>query len=216
MTIPLEPVSDSALPEEIYGDFQVNMRGCNDFLTLNFTLSDEQRLLRWSNYGLSADFLGDYFASFFPGTCLDGEQISRRDEVKSVVSFVSNELLENAVKYGRHSQTLPVTITLRLFGDMIVFEASNPSTAEHVKGYRAFVQQLVSGDPAELYFRQLEQTAAGTGQSQMGILTMINDYQARFGWRFSPMPSEAESIQGAAAEVPWLVDVMVCLNVGGR
>jgi hypothetical protein len=216
MTIPLESMLGSASPEEIYGDFQRNLKGCNDFLTLNFTLSDEQRLQRWSNYGLSADFLGDYFASFFPGTCLDGEQISLREEVKSVVSFVSNELLENAVKYGRHSLASPVTITLRLFGDMIIFEATNPSTAEHVMGYRAFVQQLVSGDPAELYFRQLEQTAAGTGQSHMGILTMINDYQARFGWRFAPMPPEAESIQGNTAEIPWLVSVMVCLSVGSR
>ena len=201
---------------EIFGDFLEVPDACNDFLTLNFTLSDEQRLLRWSNYGMSADFLGDYFASFFPGPCLEGEQISRRDEVKSVVSFVSNELLENAVKYGQHSQALPVTITLRLYGDTIVFEAINPSSAERVSCYRSFVEELVSTDPSELYFRQLEQTATGTGLSHMGILTMINDYGARFGWRFAPMAAEGDMQGGDAGDAPWLVSVMVHLRVGSH
>ena len=212
-------MSTPAVQAEIFGEFLETPERCNDFLTLNFTLSDEQRLLRWTNYGMSADFLGDYFASFFPGTCLDGELISRRDEVKSVVSFVSNELLENAVKYGQHSQALPVTITLRLYGDTIVFEATNPSTADRVAGYRAFVEELVAGDPSEIYFRQLEQTASGTGQSHMGILTMINDYGARFGWRFAPMAQGEvglEDGEGPVAGESWLVSVMVHLSVGGR
>lgn len=196
MDTPLEPMSSTATAAEVYGDFKKDPDPCNDFLTLNFTLSDEQRLLRWSNYGMSADFLGDYFASFFPGASLEGEQISRRDEVKSVVSFVCNELLENAVKYGQHSQALPVTITLRLYGDTIVFEAINPSSAERVSCYRSFVQELVSMDPSELYFRQLEQTATGTGVSHMGILTIINDYGARLGWRFEPKLAEGETHGG--------------------
>jgi hypothetical protein len=203
----------SAEQQEALGEFLSNPRPSSDFLTLNFTLSDEQRLLRWSNYGLSADFLGDYFASFFPGTCLEGELISRRDEVKSMVSFIANELLENAVKYGVHTQALPVTITLRLYEDTIVFEASNPTTDERVKNYRTFVQELLAGDATELYFRQLELTASSSGQSQMGVLTMINDYQARFGWSFTPLPNAAEP--GHTAE-QWLVTVMVHLPVGAR
>lgn len=202
---PVDP--DGALCED-YGDFEAAPQACTDFLTLNFTLSDEHRLKRWSNYGLSADFLGDYFSAFFPGPSLDEASISRRDAVKAAVSFVANELIENAVKYGERSDALPITICLRLYGSTILFEASNPATADHVERYRAFVTRLLETDPAELYFQQLEQTATGTGQSHMGLLTMINDYQARFGWRFAPVTAPGSGVER------WMVTVMVRLDLG--
>jgi hypothetical protein len=190
---------------DLYGDFVLEPPACSDFLTINFTLSDENRLQRWSNYGLSADFLGDYFSAFFPGSSLESAPISRRDEVKSAVSFVANELIENAVKYGdRTDDEKPITITIRLYGNTIIFQASNPSSTEHVNRYKGFVSKLIESDPDQLYLEQLEQTAMGTGQSQMGILTMVNDYQARFGWRFAPL----------AAEGQWMVSVMAHLDLG--
>jgi hypothetical protein len=189
---------------DLYGDFEVAPPSCSDFLTLNFTLSDENRMQRWSNYGLSADFLGDYFSAFFPGSSLESAPISRRDEVKAAVSFVANELIENAVKYGDQTDEKPITITIRLYKDSIIFEASNPSNTEHVTRYKGFAAKLLTGDPEQLYFEQLEQTALGSGQSQMGILTMVNDYEARFGWRFTPLASEGK----------WIVSVMVHLGLG--
>lgn len=188
----------------VYGEFQLEPPPCSDFLTLNFTLSDENRLQRWSNYGLSADFLGDYFSAFFPGASLASAPISRRDEVKAAVSFVANELIENAVKYGDRSDEKPITITIRLYKNTITLAASNPSTDRHVDRYKGFVTKLLASDPDQLYFEQLEQTAMGTGQSQMGILTMVNDYQARFGWCFAPLATAGQ----------WLVTVMVHLDLG--
>lgn len=193
---------------ECYGDFDASPPACSDFLTLNFTLSNEHRLKRWSNYGLSADFLGDYFSAFFPGPSLDETSISNRDRVKAAVSFVANELIENAVKYGARNDALPITITLRLYGSTILLEASNPATTEHVDSYKEFVAHLLDSDPTELYFRQLETTALGSGQSQMGLLTMINDYQARFGWRFRSVDSLESDIQR------WTVTVMARLDLG--
>lgn len=188
----------------VYGEFQLEPQPCSDFLTLNFTLSDENRLQRWSNYGLSADFLGDYFSAFFPGASLESAPISRRDEVKAAVSFVANELIENAVKYGDRSDEKPIAITIRLYKNTITLEAANPSSDRHVESYKGFVTKLLASDPDQLYFEQLEQTAMGTGQSQMGILTMVNDYQARFGWSFAPLATAGQ----------WLVTVMVHLDLG--
>ena len=188
----------------LFGEFDVEPPTCSDFLTLNFTLSDENRLQRWSNYGLSADFLGDDFSAFFPGSSLESAPISRRDEAKAAVSFVANELIENAVKYGDPTEEKPITITIRLYKNTIIFEASNPSESVHVNRYKGFVAKLLAGDPDQLYLEQLEQTAMGSGQSQMGILTMVNDYQARFGWRFAPLETEGQ----------WIVSVMVHLDLG--
>jgi hypothetical protein len=46
-----------------------------------------------------------------------------------------------------------------------------------------------------LYAEQLEQTALGLGGSHMGILTMINDYEARLGWKFDPLPQQPGVVQ---------------------
>lgn len=199
-------IAEQIVDEEIlHGDFLISPALCKDILTLNFNLSNEHRLRRWSSYGLSADFLGDYFSAFFPGTCLDGAPISQRQEAKASVSFIANELIENAVKYGDRTDAFPITITLRLDGNTILFEASNPASPEHVQRYQSFVTRLLEGDPSELYFQQLEHTARGSGQSQMGILTIIHDYGARFGWRFRP---------AVTTDSPWLVSVMVHLTLG--
>ncbi|BFM40659.1 hypothetical protein [Synechocystis sp. LKSZ1] len=172
---------------EIFGEFLDPVPLCHDFLTLNFTLSDQSRMQRWRNYGLSADFLGDYFSSFFPGKSVDSQELSEQATVKASVSFIANELLENAVKYGDQSVTLPISITLRLYEEAIIFEASNPIDEGAAQKYQAFIRQLIESDPAQLYFEQLEKTAMGAGESHIGLLTMIYDYEARFGWRFTPV-----------------------------
>lgn len=198
----------------IFGDFLNPPPACKDTLTLNFCLSDEHRLQRWSSYGLSADFIGDYFSAFFPGTSLDGAPISQREEAKASVSFIANELIENAVKYGEHKDSQPIAITLRLYGSTILFEATNPAMPDNVDRYRAFVTRLLEGNPSEMYIQQLEHTAMGSGQSHMGILTMINDYGARFGWRFAPAATMGAVEADGGRH--WLVSVMAHLSLGGN
>jgi hypothetical protein len=175
---------------ETFGEFLDPVPLCSEFLSLNFTLSDSSRMQRWRNYGLSADFLGDYFSSFFPGKSADGPALSHQGTVKASVSFIANELLENAVKYGDPSVTIPINMTLRLYEDAIIFEVSNPIPEAAAQKYQVFIRQLLASDPAQLYFEQLEKTAMGTGESHIGLLTMIYDYEARFGWRFTPIPDQ--------------------------
>jgi hypothetical protein len=179
-------------PPQIFGHFPDPVPPSHEFLTLNFSLSTALRTQRWRNYGLSADFLGDYFSTFFPGEDSTQQGINRRDSIKGSVSYIANELLENAVKYGDASLTLPVSITLYLYTNQIIFEVSNPALKSAVDIYQAFIRILLAHDPSELYLQQLEATATSSGESHMGILTMINDYGAQFGWRFSSLPNYPE------------------------
>ncbi len=190
--------------EQILGDFVVPVPPSDEFLTLNFSLTARDRFDRWRNYGLSADFLGDYFSAFFPGEVSNGDDINLRDHVKGSVSYIANELLENAVKYSDLTLNLPVNITLRLYDKKIIFEASNPINLDSAKHYQDFIKTLLASDPSDLFLEQLEKTAAGSGSSHIGLLTMINDYEAHFGWKFSPISQQLDSF--------W-VTVMVHLNV---
>lgn len=173
----------------ILGQYITQIPPSEEYLTLHFSPAAAPRNRRWRNYGLSADFLGDYFAAFFPGDELLAGKINRRDTVKAAVSYVANELLENAVKYSDSTVNIPISITLYLYEQAIIFRVINHATPDVVHQYQTYLQQLLNADMDEFYTQQLEKTAMGLGESHMGLLTMINDYGAAFGWRFSPTNS---------------------------
>lgn len=180
---------------QTYGEFTPSISASDEYLTLHFSPSTTPRKQRWRNYGLSADFLGDYFAAFFPGDTLPNGQLNRREVVKAAVSFIANELLENAVKYSESIGDHPITITLYLYKQKIIFHVLNFSDRTTAHRYQQFVEHLTQSDPDALYTEQLEQTALGTGNSCIGILTMINDYAAKFGWQFQALDQNSEVVQ---------------------
>jgi len=179
---------------QVFGAFLETVPPSEEYLTLNFSPNAAARKRRWTNYGLSADFLGDYFAAFFPGDELANSKINRRDTVKGAVSYIANELLENAVKYSDEEFERPISITLHLYDQGLIFEVINYANQAAVDRYQGFIQELLASDPDEFYTRQLEKTALGTGESNMGVLSMINDYDARFGWGFERV-SELEVVR---------------------
>ncbi|MFB2934716.1 ATP-binding protein [Aerosakkonemataceae cyanobacterium BLCC-F154] len=176
---------------QIFGEFLEKIPVSNEYLTLNFSPSSAARKRRWEHNGISADFLGDYFAAFFPGNASSENKINRKNTVKSIVSFIANELLENAVKYSDRSANLPITITLYLYEQELIFQVTNYSQQTTVEKYQNFIRELLNSDPDELYTRQLEKTAMGTGESNIGLLTIVNDYSARLGWKFDHLPPDS-------------------------
>lgn len=186
------------LPNQ-FGRFVDCLENSKEYLTICFSPSASARQQRWRNYGLSADFLGDYFATFFPGSSHKAgstEDLMQRDTVKSAISYIANELLENAIKYHSDRAQDPISISLFLYEDLIVFQSINlvePLPAEQFKG---FIQAILSaGDIDHLFSQQLEKAAMGQGESHMGFLTMMCDYGVEFGWGFEPSPQHQDLIQ---------------------
>jgi hypothetical protein len=173
------------MTNQTFGQFFDRIPDSQEYLTLNFSpTSAPQRQRRWRNNGLSADFLGDYFAAFFPGDAVADSAIDLKDAVKAAVSYIANELLENAFKYSDASANLPISITLRLYDREIIFQVTNYTDRATGKHYEEFVRQIESADLEEIYTQQLEKTALGEGSSCMGLLTILHDYSAKGGWKF--------------------------------
>lgn len=179
---------------QIMGEFLEEVPASNDYLTLNFSPTSEARKRCWEHNGISADFLGDYFAAFFPGDTTSKSKINRKTTVKSIVSYIANELLENAVKYSDRTANLPITITLYLYEKELIFSVTNYAHKTTVVKYQEFIHELLASDPDDFYTRQMEKAAMGTGESQMGLLTMVNDYSAQLGWKFDHLQQESQII----------------------
>jgi hypothetical protein len=178
---------------EILGAYEeVDMTG--EELVMGFSPSSIPIRQRWRNNGLSADFLADYLSTFFPTDDPEAEQ--RREDIKGGVSYIANELLENAMKFNDNSRHCRVSIRLQLHPDRIVFHTSNGVTLANAKKFHRFVEELMQGDPQEIYLSRLEENAINehSSASGLGLLTMVNDYSAQLGWKFESYSNDPEYV----------------------
>src|SRR5918999_1510955 len=97
---------------QIFGDFIDTQEGRGEYLKIGFSPNSISLQQRWRNNGLSADFLADYLSTFFPGE--DPDSAERQTEIKDAVSYVANELLENAMKFSYSPSHHSVSIEMFL------------------------------------------------------------------------------------------------------
>ncbi len=175
---------------EILGDFKEDLHKSNEFLCLSFSPGSIPLQQRWRNNGLSADFVADYLVTFFPAREDDPQTIQRQKELKSAVSYIANELLENAMKFHSKQTDDPIQFGLYLQEDNVVIFSINSSDQDTVDQLRQVIDKLTTYDLEELYINQMEQMAEENGDtSGLGLLTIIHDYLAKVGWKFETLPS---------------------------
>jgi hypothetical protein len=176
----------------LFGSFVQNLPPSQEYLILSFSPGSIPLRQRWRNNCLSADFLADYLSTFFLGNDDQQPDSQKQAEVKSAVSYIANELLENAMKYGLEKSPFPISIQIHLNPELIIFQQTNSIHFEQVQKFQAHIEKLINGDPEELYILQLEKN--DDEQSGLGFLTMLNDYGAELGWKFEDLPQESSEM----------------------
>ncbi|MCT7971634.1 DUF6272 family protein [Laspinema olomoucense] len=181
---------------EIFGDFIEELPSGTEYLILGFSPASLPLKQRWRNNGLSADFLADYLTTFFPSSDETALKLDKKAEIQCAVSYVANELLENAMKFSVETQGYPISIQLHLNSERIIFVTTNSISQQKVGDFQAFLKRLSTEDPLQLYIEQLEKNAqeGGSSTSGLGFLTMINDYDAKIGWKFQDMNGDQKAI----------------------
>ena len=170
---------------KIFGDFNDTEIKSREFLKLRFSPSSIPLQQRWRNNGLSADFLADYLITFLPSDENDPNTINRETELKDAVSYIANELLENAMKFNDDSSAYPISIQFQLYHDHLRLCIINSIPAEKIVGFQSFLTELHNTNPQDFYIRQIERANEdGHISSGLGLLTMIDDYGAKLGWKF--------------------------------
>lgn len=185
---------------QIFGKFLNIFPPQNDSLELTFTPTSCPLKKRWRNNRLSAFFIADYFTTFLP---LDDdnniEQKHRINESKSAVSYVANELLENAMKFNNYDSKYRIKFGIHFLQEndlRAVIFTTNSLNKKRVDYLQKFITNLLNSDPEMLYIEQVEKNAEDENSecSGLGILTMINDYEAKLGWKFETISSQEDII----------------------
>ncbi len=182
--------------DQVFGDFLENLPSSQEYLIVSFSPSSVSLQQRWRNNGLSADFLADYLSSFL--TCKDQESDSliKQAEAKDAISYIANELLENAMKYTNQLSSAPISIRICLIEHKIIFQITNSIHFQAVVKFQKYIKELLTFEPYELYLRKLEDnnTEENSAESGLGFLTMVNDYGAKLGWKFNSFADKPEEM----------------------
>ncbi len=183
---------------QIFGNFIDQFPPEHDSLELTFTPDSRPIKQRWRNNRLSAHFIADYFSNFLPIDEHDLNQARQLKETQAAVSFVANELLENAMKFNDATTHSKVRFGIHFVEEdqiAAALFATNSVSAAGVDKFQAFIQELLASDPNELYIQQVEKSAEENSEtSGLGFLTMINDYSAQLGWKFDVVKEKPEII----------------------
>jgi hypothetical protein len=182
------------MTNQTFGYYGQQLGERREYLTLAFSPLSAPLRSRWRNNGLSADFLGDYVTTFLPANGSTAAAGDWQNEVKHAVTYIANELLENAMKYHEHDVDIPIGIHLELTSTQITVSASNGISNDQAQRYQDFVERILKEDAGDLLVKQLEASAGGveSNESCLGLLTIINDYRAQLGWRFEAHPAYLE------------------------
>lgn len=188
----------------IFGNFiDKKMESC-EYLKMGFSPSSAPIQQRWRNNGLSADFLADYLSTFFPGK--DPASSGRQAEIKGAISYIANELLENAMKFSDMPSQHAVYLSIYLEEKTISLYVTNSIDPNTIETFQHFIHRLLTEDTDTLYMEQLSRNAAGDhgDKSGLGFLTILNDYGATLAWKFEPLAQDVDVMT---------VTTMACLSV---
>ncbi|MEK0178687.1 MAG: ATP-binding protein [Oscillatoriales cyanobacterium] len=173
---------------EIFGEFIEEFPPEHDSLELTFTPSSRPIKQRWRNNRISAHFVADYLSSFLPVDEQDFRSEKRIKQSKGAVSYIANELLENAIKFSDDDCSHKVRFGIHFIGEddvTAVIYATNYVKQAAAHKFQEFINELLISDSNDLYLQQLEKNAEIESEtSGLGLLTMINDYDAKIGWKF--------------------------------
>ncbi|NEP15101.1 MAG: ATP-binding protein [Symploca sp. SIO2C1] len=184
---------------QTFGEYRENLPDDHEFLILGFSPKSISIQQRWRNNGLSADFIADYLTTFFPINEDYSNTQATQAEVKSAVSYIANELLENAMKFHDESSSYPIKFGIYLLEDAaltVVLQATNSVSSPTLDKFQAFVEELTTSDPEELVVRQLEKNAEDENShaSGLGLLTMLNDWNTKLGWKIETVQQDPEIV----------------------
>ena len=169
----------------IFGPFIERKDDDGEYLKIGFSSTSIPIQQRWRNNGLSADFLADYLSTFFPGD--DHAAVERQADLKSAISYVANELLENAMKFNYATAQHAISLDMHLEAEAVSLYVTNSVDPHAVAAFQQTIERLLTEDIDALYMEQLMHNAESDSAngSSIGYLTMLHDYGVALAWKFA-------------------------------
>ncbi|HEY9665297.1 MAG TPA: ATP-binding protein [Coleofasciculaceae cyanobacterium] len=178
---------------QLFGDFKEEILANHKLFMMDFFIHSIPLERRKQIRYLSIAFITDYLATLFPVDEEDIKSYERQLQMKSAVTYIANELLENSIKFNHEAVKYSIKFGICFLEQDLIFVASNCASEKTLESFKNFVHELTISDINELYFRQLEKGAEEKSEeSRLGFLSMMNDYSAKLGWKIETVNKNPE------------------------
>jgi hypothetical protein len=176
-----------------FGNF-IEINASTEYVMISFLSTHSSIRERWRNNSLLADFLATHWGNCYPELKCPSQR--SYPEIKDLIRYVANELLENAVKFDYALAQTPLRISMYSFVESLRYYVTNSLQPQAARQFQQYLEILLTEDPATLYIHQLERNARDEGgmKSHIGYLTMLHDYQVQLAWKFDVLQLEPEII----------------------
>ena len=140
------------------------------------TLRDGPLQLGWKHSGMTSDFIAEVMALPYSHSKRDYTQ-AHHD-----IGYLSNELIENAVKFRQPGEIL---IEAGILDGCFFMRTTNSIDSASSSRLQQLLHRLRSREPGELLLERIESNAISEGSgSGLGLLTLLSDYDAKMAWAF--------------------------------
>lgn len=178
---------------QIIGNFIEEVLDDSKIFMMEFFMHAIPMTKRKQTRYLSMAFMAEYLANFFTFKEENEFLFKQEIQIKSAANYIANELLENSLKYNYELGKYPLRFAIYLLERNLVFVTKNCVNKKTLDKLNNFINELIDSDVSELYFRQLEKGAEeNSEESQLGFLSILNDYEAKLGWKFETVSKEPE------------------------
>jgi hypothetical protein len=126
----------------------------------------------WKRCSIVSDFFANYQSFSF----------DNGKEAVSILSTITNELLENAIKFSSDKNKI-MSLSIRHLGNRISIETINVTNENYAKKMSQFLNKFSEEPNLETaILSQIEHTAENNAaDSGVGLMTMISSYDAKLG-----------------------------------
>ncbi len=133
--------------------------------------------LSFKHCAITSDFVAEFVALRY----LASRSLYR--EVRHNVGYLTNELIENAVKFREGGEVL---VEASIEANTFRAKVSNFIDKATAQRFQHLLSEITTGDPGERLIERIEANAmqASMSSSGLGLLTLMSDYGAHFAWVF--------------------------------
>lgn len=157
----------------LVGNYNTSIEKKDNYL-IEMKIKVSDILKFWSKCGQISNFCSSYLSLNCPNC----------KHVSNSISFVLNELLENAVKYSQ-SKDEDVRILLAIDAFNIIVEVNNVINKRQFEIFFPIVNEMQNMKEANTkYFEKLGSISKNQEESGIGLLSIINFFKGRISARF--------------------------------
>ena len=157
----------------LYGTYS-NHEIPEDNIELNIEFSVPMTYLdNWKKCSIVANFFGMYQGVSYK---------KNTEKAISILSTITNELIENAVKFTSNDKS-DVKVKLEKTNNIISIETCNIGNKKNMENLIMFTEKLESDNPELIFLNNLENNLNSNNKSELGLISIFKDYSNKIGFK---------------------------------